>query len=54
MRFHFNAHNLLVYGKEGSKYKISDPVFEEVVECEESKLMRARFAKGAFAPKGFL
>lgn len=54
MRFHFNAHNLLVYGKESSKYKISDPVFEEVVECEESKLMRARFAKGAFAPKGFL
>ncbi len=54
MRFHFNAHNLLVYGKEGSKYKISDPVFEDVVECEESKLMRARFAKGAFAPKGFL
>lgn len=54
MRFHFNAHNLLVYAKEGSKYKISDPVFEDVVECEESKLMRARFAKGAFAPKGFL
>jgi len=54
MRFHFNAHNLLVYGKVGSKYQISDPVFEDVVECEESKLMRARFAKGAFAPKGFL
>lgn len=54
MRFHFNAHNLLVYGKEGSEFKISDPVFEDVVRCEESKLMRARFAKGAFAPKGFL
>lgn len=54
MRFHFNAHNLLVYGKKNSKYQISDPVFEDVVECEESKLTRARFAKGAFAPKGFL
>jgi len=54
MRFHFNAHNLLVYGKEGSEYHISDPVFEEVVSCNEAKLSIARFAKGAFAPKGFL
>ena len=54
MRFHFNAHNLLVYGKKDSVYQISDPVFEDVVECEESKLTRARFAKGAFTPKGFL
>ena len=54
MRFHFNAHNLLVYGKENGSYKISDPVFEEVVECNEAKLSIARFAKGAFAPSGFL
>ncbi|MFA7082954.1 MAG: BtrH N-terminal domain-containing protein [Arcobacteraceae bacterium] len=54
MRFHFNAHNLLVYGKKGKNYKISDPVFEEVVECNEKDLTRARFAKGVFAPKGFL
>ena len=54
MRFHFNAHNLLVYGKKNGNYQISDPVFEDVVECAESKLTRARFAKGTFAPKGFL
>lgn len=54
MRFHFNAHNLLVYGKEGKNYKISDPVFEEAVECSEKDLTIARFAKGVFAPKGFL
>ena len=54
MRFHFNAHNLLVYGKEGSDYKISDPVFEEAVLCDEKELTKARFAKGVFAPKGFL
>lgn len=54
MRFHFNAHNLLVYGKEGKNYKISDPVFEDVVECSEKDLTIARFAKGVFAPKGFL
>ncbi len=54
MRFHFNAHNLLVYGKEKDEYLISDPVFEEVVKCNEKDLTKARFAKGAFAPKGFL
>lgn len=54
MRFHFNAHNLLVYGKEGKNYKISDPVFEEGVECSERDLTVARFAKGVFAPKGFI
>ncbi|RXJ85603.1 BtrH N-terminal domain-containing protein [Arcobacter sp. CECT 8985] len=54
MRFHFNAHNLLVFKKEGTKYYISDPVFEHLVECEEKDLNKARFAKGIFAPKGFL
>ncbi len=54
MRFHFNAHNLLVYDKDGENYKISDPVFEEGVECCAPDLTRARFAKGMFAPQGFL
>ncbi|WP_417332919.1 BtrH N-terminal domain-containing protein [Halarcobacter sp.] len=54
MRFHFNAHNLLVFGKEGENYNISDPVFEEAVLCNEQDLTRARFAKGVFAPKGFM
>lgn len=54
MRFHFNAHNLLVYGKDGKNYKVSDPVFEDVVECNEKDLTTARFAKGVFAPKGFI
>jgi len=54
MRFHFNAHNLLVYGKEGDEYLISDPVFEEPVRCKEKDLTIARFAKGVFAPRGFL
>ncbi len=54
MRFHFNAHNLLVYAKVGKNYKISDPVFEDVVECSQKDLTKARFAKGVFAPKGFM
>ena len=54
MRFHFNAHNLLVYGKEGDDYLISDPVAEAPQRCASADLQRARFAKGALAPKGLL
>jgi len=54
MRFHFNAHNLLVYGKSGDEYLVSDPVFEEPVRCPSADLARARFAKGVLAPKGLL
>lgn len=54
MRFHFNAHNLLVYGKDGDDYLISDPVAELPQRCATGDLQRARFAKGALAPKGLL
>ena len=52
LRFHFNAHNLVVYAKEGDSYHISDPVFGETVTCAAADLARARFAQGALAPKG--
>ena len=51
-RFHFNAHNLVVYGKEGDTYKISDPVMETVTTISAHDLERVRFAKGALAPNG--
>ena len=54
MRFHFNAHNLIVYGKEGEEYLISDPVFEAPVRSDAASLRKARFVKGVMAPKGFL
>lgn len=54
MRFHFNAHNLVVYGKRGDRYLISDPVFEQPVECDAESLAKARFVRGALAPKGLL
>ncbi len=54
LRFHFNAHNLVVYGKQGDNYLISDPVFPEPVTCPANDLARARFASGALAPKGKL
>jgi len=54
LRFHFNAHNLLVYGREGDEYLVSDPVAEEPVRCARADLQRARFAKGILAPRGLL
>lgn len=52
LRFHFNAHNLVVFGREGDEYLISDPVIDQAVRCARADLQRARFAKGALAPKG--
>ena len=52
LRFHFNMHNIVVIGKAGDNYIISDPVFPDVVECPSKDLALARFAKGALAPKG--
>jgi hypothetical protein len=52
LRFHFNAHNLVAYGKQGDDYLISDPVLPEPVLCAAADLARARFAQGALAPKG--
>ncbi|MDH3359537.1 MAG: BtrH N-terminal domain-containing protein [Desulfobulbaceae bacterium] len=51
-RFHFNMHNLVVVGREGNEYVISDPVFPELVRCDRHSLMKARFAKGTMSPKG--
>lgn len=53
-RFHFNAHNLVVYGKEGDNYLISDPVMENVTTLNSYDLERVRFAKGALAPNGHI
>jgi len=51
-RFHFNAHNLIVYGKERDRYLVSDPMMETVTSLSSYELERVRFAKGALAPKG--
>ena len=53
-RFHFNAHNLVVYGRDGETYHISDPVMPFTTTISRSDLQVARFAKGALAPKGKL
>lgn len=53
-RFHFNAHNLIVVGKEGDNYLISDPVMETIVSMSAYELERVRFARGPLAPRGQL
>jgi len=53
-RFHFNAHNLIVYGKQNGNYLISDPVMETVTTLSTKELEKVRFAQGTFAPKGHM
>ncbi len=51
-RFHFNAHNLTVFGKEDGVYHISDPVMEYATTLTSEELKKARYAKGPLSPKG--
>lgn len=53
-RFHFNAHNLVVYGRENGGYIISDPIMEGPEYLSYDDLKRVRFARGLFAPKGHM
>ncbi len=53
-RFHFNAHNIIVYGKNGDKYFVSDTIMENPTELSSQELNKVRFAKGFYAPKGHL
>ncbi len=51
-RFHFNAHNLIVFGRENGSYLISDPIMESVESLTHDELKRVRFAKGTYPPRG--
>jgi hypothetical protein len=53
-RFHFNAHNIVVYGKQGNTYLISDPIMAQHESLTYDELLRVRYAKGTFAPKGHM
>jgi hypothetical protein len=53
-RFHFNAHNIIVYGKENGNYLISDPIMESVTTLNPEDLSKVRFAQGVYAPKGHI
>lgn len=53
-KFHFNGHNLVVFGKQDQTYLISDPVMQETTKLTENELEKVRFSKGVLAPKGHL
>ena len=51
-RFRFNAHNIIALGKENDTYFISDPIMENIETLNSKDLLKTRFAKGAYKPKG--
>lgn len=52
LNFHFPAHNLVVYGKRGNTYLVSDPIVEDKVEISEENMRKARFTNMPGDPKG--
>lgn len=51
-RFHFNAHNIVAFGKKNNQYVVSDPIMETEEWISDTDLLRVRYAKGAYKPKG--
>ncbi|OFY41071.1 MAG: peptidase [Bacteroidetes bacterium GWF2_40_14] len=51
-RFHFNAHNICVIGKEEDQYIVSDPVVVDKCRLSSNELKLVRFASGTYPPKG--
>ncbi len=53
-RFHFNAHNIIVYDKQNDIYNVSDPVMEGITSLNSEELNKVRFSHGFLAPKGHI
>lgn len=51
-RFHFNAHNIVVIGRENGEYLVSDPVMPRIERLSRQDLLKVRFAKGTYPPRG--
>jgi hypothetical protein len=51
-RFHFNAHNIVVVGRENGEYLISDPIMPTIERISYNDLLKVRFAKGTYPPRG--
>jgi len=51
-RFHFNAHNIVAFGKENNSYFISDPVMENIETLSYDELLKVRYAQGTYPPTG--
>jgi hypothetical protein len=53
-RVHINVHYIVVIGKEGDDYLISDCYHPVVAKLNRETLRKGRFAKGSMAPKGLM
>ncbi|MFC2102302.1 BtrH N-terminal domain-containing protein [Bacteroidota bacterium] len=53
-RAHVNVHFMVVIGKDGSEYIVSDSYFPKPERLPAESLRRGRFAGGNMSPKGFL
>jgi len=53
-RVHINVHFLIVIGKNGDNYRVSDSYHPEIAEISRDALRKGRFAKGSMAPRGFM
>lgn len=53
-RIYFNAHTIIIYGKEGDEYLVNDPAMDKFNRIRREPLQKARFAKGVNAPNGFM
>jgi hypothetical protein len=53
-RVFFNGHTIVIYGKEGNYYLISDSMIDHPMKLKAENLRKARFEKGMFAPRGFI
>ena len=51
-RMHYNFHNIVVFGREDGIYHIGEPQREKTQVLTRDDLLKARFAKGHFGPKG--
>ncbi len=51
-RFHFNAHNIVAFGKKDGQYVVSDPIMETEEWISTADLLRVRYAKGTYKPNG--
>ncbi len=54
VRVHINVHFIVVVGRSGDKYTVSDCYSPTLAEIDGDSLMKARFAGGSFAPRGFM
>jgi hypothetical protein len=52
MRVHYNFHNIVIFGKENGLYHVSEPILENTQTLTYEDLVRVRYAKGLFEPKG--